>query len=295
MNGQGGQGRFDDIPTSGDVGAAAGQRQNAITSTGTPPTTSPATSQSSAAGATCAKTGGLKSSANSRLITSPELWLPAGVKPYFQDESTLIIHADCRDILPLMPKVDLVLTDPPYGMNYNTDSRRFAGGANGESRYGQGQAARPIAGDAGPFDPTPFLRYPAVIMWGFNHWAQRVPTGTVLVWLKKREHRFGSFLSDAELAWEKDGYGVYAKYVPGDGRWDLAEGFPRCHPAQKPAALMRWCLDRHPGAQTILDPFMGSGTTLRAAKDLGRYAIGIEIEEKYCRIAADRMAQGVLL
>jgi len=72
-------------------------------------------------------------------------------------------------------------------------------------------------------------------------------------------------------------------------------GSPRVHPTEKPVELFTWCLEFAPDAQTILDPFMGSGTTLRAAKDLGRKAIGIEIEEKYCEIAAKRMAQEVLI
>lgn len=71
-------------------------------------------------------------------------------------------------------------------------------------------------------------------------------------------------------------------------------GYCKEHPTQKPLELMHWCLNFVPNAQTILDPFMGSGTTLRAAKDLGRKAIGIEIEEKYCEIAVKRLAQGVL-
>jgi DNA modification methylase len=66
------------------------------------------------------------------------------------------------------------------------------------------------------------------------------------------------------------------------------------HPTQKPEALMRWCLSFFPNAQTILDPFMGSGTTLRACKDLGRKCIGIELEEKFCEIAARRLGQEVL-
>ena len=70
--------------------------------------------------------------------------------------------------------------------------------------------------------------------------------------------------------------------------------FRSLHPSEKPIALMRWCIELYPDAQTILDPFMGSGTTLRAAKDLGRKAIGIEIEEKYCEIAANRLRQEVL-
>jgi len=207
-----------------------------------------------------------------------------------------LYHADCRDILPLLEpgSVDLLLTDPPYGMNYNTDSRRFTGGVNKERRYGQGQGPRPVTGDDEVFDPTPFLLFPRVILWGFNHWAQRVPIGTTLVWLKKRAHRLGAFLSDAELAWEKGGHGVYATYVPGDGRWDLAEGCVRCHPTQKPIALMGWCLERHQNAASILDPFAGSGTTGRACKDLGRKCIQIEIEERYCEIAARRLEQEVL-
>jgi DNA modification methylase len=69
---------------------------------------------------------------------------------------------------------------------------------------------------------------------------------------------------------------------------------PREHPTEKPLPLIRWCFSYFPKAQTILDPFMGSGTTLRAAKDLGRSAIGIETEEKYCEIAANRLRQEVL-
>jgi DNA modification methylase len=68
----------------------------------------------------------------------------------------------------------------------------------------------------------------------------------------------------------------------------------RYHPTQKPVELMAWCIGFFPDAQTILDPFMGSGTTLRAAKDLGRRAIGIEIEERYCAIAVERLRQEVL-
>ena len=75
---------------------------------------------------------------------------------------------------------------------------------------------------------------------------------------------------------------------------DSEKDVDRDHPTQKPIALMKWCMGFVPDAQTILDPFMGSGTTLRAAKDLGRKCIGIEIEEKYCEIAVRRLNQEVL-
>ncbi len=127
-------------------------------------------------------------------------------------------------------------------------------------------------------------------MWGWNNFADKLPRGTCLVWLKRNDEAFQSFLSDAEIAWMSKGHGVYC-------RRDLSNNAitgERTHPTQKPVSLMSWCLSFFPAAQVISDPFMGSGTTLRAAKDLGRKAIGIEIEERYCEIAVKRMAQEVL-
>ena len=172
-----------------------------------------------------------------------------------------LINADCLEVRDSLPPVDAVIADPPYGMNYNTNSRRFSGGANGDARYGAGQASRPIAGDKSPFDPAPWLEFDDVVLWGYHHFAQRLPVGSVLFWLKKREHRFGAFLSDGELAWRKGGHGVYAKYIPGDGRWDLAEGFPRAHPAQKPVAVMQWSMEHLAEDAMVLDPFTGVATT----------------------------------
>ena len=98
----------------------------------------------------------------------------------------------------------------------------------------------------------------------------------------------------AEMAWSDFGTKPLVKVQVWDGgmRAGRAENRTFCHPSQKPIEVMAWCLAESEG--TILDPFMGSGTTLRAAKDLGRKAIGIEIEERYCEIAARRLAQEVL-
>jgi hypothetical protein len=182
-------------------------------------------------------------------------------------------------------------------MDWDTDSRRFSGGVFGDGQRGQGQTARPIHGDAEPFDPTPWLKYPATILWGANHFAARLPVGTWLVWLKKPPERYGTFLSDAELAWFSGGAGVYAKYLQWEGccrpKWEDDAGF--FHPSQKPVALMRWCIQRYPSRDlAVLDPYMGCGTTLIAARDEGRSVVGIEIEERYCEIAAERLSQEVL-
>jgi len=192
---------------------------------------------------------------------------------------------DCLEILPTLGKVDCVVTDPPYGMNWDTNSSRFSGGhRDSVSRRGQGRNDwGSIAADDRPFDPSPWLSFPNVILWGANHYAARLPVGTTLVWIKRLDGAFGSFLSDAEVAWMKGGYGVYC-------RRDLsmmAEARRRQHPSQKPIGLMEWCVEKTGG--TILDPFMGSGTTLVAAAKLGRRSIGIEIEPKYFDIACKRI------
>jgi hypothetical protein len=139
--------------------------------------------------------------------------------------------------------VDAVVTDPPYGMNLNTDNSRFSGGNIASvSRRGNGVGtgmAQPIAGDDKPFDPSPWLTFPAVVLWGFNHFASRLPKGTTLVWIKRNDDAFGTFLSDAELAWKKGGEGVYCKR-------DFSmqgEALTRQHPTQKPIPIMVWCIN----------------------------------------------------
>ena len=208
-------------------------------------------------------------------------------------EGVTLYLGDCREILPLLPRIDAVVTDPPYGMNYNTDSRRFTGG---KILRGDGRGDRIISGDDKPFDPAPWLEYPEVILWGSNHFMSKLPIGTTLVWLKRYPEHYGTFLSDAEIGWQKGGLGVYVFHAPdsmGRRRMEIS-GSPfqgsTAHPVQKPIALMRWCIERV-RSNTILDPFMGSGTTGVAAVDLGCKFIGIEIEQKYFDIACRRISE----
>lgn len=213
-------------------------------------------------------------------------------------DCTLIL-ADCLDVLPI--EADAVISDPPYGMNLDTDNSRFSGGKAGNmAKRGNGIGTgegKPILHDDAPFDPSPWLDYPAVVLFGANHYAQRLPVGTTLVWLKRHDAGFGSFLSDAEIAWMKGGVGVYAKR-------DLSmngEALTRRHPCQKPVPLMAWVMERAkvPVGATVLDPYMGSGSTAIACIRTGRKFVGIEKDVKHfetaCERVANELAQGVLL
>jgi len=219
--------------------------------------------------------------------------LPALPRPYYADGSVTLYHGDCRDIVPAMAApIDLVLTDPPYGVAWDTDGRSRGG------RY-----FPPIAGDDEPFDPTWLLRFPRLILFGANHYADRLPASPSWVVWDKRVGMASTHQADCELAWTNLGgpARMYRQVWNGGGgrRKDhptARRGEPvSFHTTQKPLGLMRWLIERHsqPG-DLILDPYAGSGTTLRAAKDLGRRAIGVEIEVAYCRVAALRCAQEVL-
>lgn len=207
------------------------------------------------------------------------------MKPYYEHAGITIYHGDCREILPSLPKCDLLLTDPPYGIDFDTDYRRFTYGFDVERKN------RPaVFGDSKPFDPTPFLAVgKKQVIWGANCFSNRLPLGSWLVW-DKRFKNGEAFLADAEAAWLNSGHGIYLYSVTQQGciRPEAIE-----HPTQKPVAVMEWCINKANQNGLILDPFMGSGTTLVAAKNLGRKAIGIEIEERYCEIAAKRLSQEV--
>jgi len=225
---------------------------------------------------------------------SLKLWQRAGVKPYYAEEGIIVINADCREILPHLEPVDLVLTDPPYGINYRPDygNRRMP---NGSTMFRTSMPA--VHGDSEPFDPTfLFDISDRLILWGGTHYAATLPRGGHwLIWDKRCDVVPSRSQGDCEIAWcSWRGVDRIYRHLWDGMLKDSERGESRAHPTQKPLALMKWCLKQAGSVDNILDPFMGSGTTLRAAKDLGRKAIGIEIEEKYCEIAVKRLAQGVL-
>ncbi len=202
---------------------------------------------------------------------------------------------DCREILPTLGKVDAVVTDPPYGIALDTNNSRFSGGNSAMvSKRGNGigtAGGATIIGDAAPFDPS-FLTEVGreQILWGWHCFPDKLPRGACLIWIKRLDSAFGSFLSDAETGWHSRGHGVYCFR-------DLsltAETRTRAHPTQKPLPLIKWCIQRlRSDAQTVLDPFMGSGTTGVACVQLGRKFIGIEIDPGYFDIACRRIADEV--
>ena len=197
-----------------------------------------------------------------------------------------LFQGDCLEILPKLTGIDAIVGDPPYGGDFDTDYTRFTMGPNGHGKPSL-RNHDAVIGDDQPFDPSPWLGFKKVILWGSNHFAQRLPVGTTLVWIKRFDGGFGSFLSDAELAWMKGGHGVYCQRDTSL----FAETRNRLHATQKPVDLMKWCIGllSLPVGATILDPYMGSGTTGVAALQLGYNFIGIEITEHYFKVARKRI------
>lgn len=221
-------------------------------------------------------------------------------RPYYQDGLITIYHGDSRELLPLVKGIFLLLTDPPYGIRLDTKYRGQGRGFRGAKLKGGLAVSNdyaPIAGDDEPFDPTHLLGYPKVILFGANYYADKLPPrGGWLVWDKidglksSREIGFNDN-ADAELAWTNlSGPPRICRH-----RWNgvmkaSEKDKKRVHPTQKPIAVMDWCIQRAKhDAGLICDPYMGSGSTLIAARRRYLPAVGIELSEDYCRIAAERL------
>jgi len=209
------------------------------------------------------------------------------VTPYYQDDSCTIYHADCRDILPQLEPVDLVLTDPPYGIGEDGGDKKRRRDyeplvVHEKFNWDQDRPNREI------FQMI-FACSKHQAIFGGNYFTDYLPPSMGWIYWDKR---MGGDFSDGEL--------IFTSQKKALRRFDVSPfenlrgGHDRQHPTQKPLSLMKYIILRFENAQTILDPFMGSGTTLVAAKNLDRKAIGIEREEKYCEIAVKRLSQEVL-
>lgn len=206
-------------------------------------------------------------------------------------EQTLIL-GDCREVMPTLGRFDACVTDPPYGIDYGN-----AGGfsaSNGWTSIHKG-----ITWDIKRPNKKIFIQFigqtKQQIIWGGNYFTDYLPPS--MQWLVWDKAQRGFSLADFEMAWTSNnkasriftyGRGNEKGFAP---KSKENKEFLSCHPTQKPLEVMRWCLGFVPDAETILDPFMGSGTTLVACQQLGRKGTGIEISEKYFDIACKRVEQ----
>lgn len=229
------------------------------------------------------------------------------MKPYYQDDYATIYHGDCREILPTLPKVDLIFTSPPYnvGLKYISYNDDMPDDKFEEFCKEISLLLFEMANES--------ARYYSVVsdkmLWHYKESAE--VSGwkycQKLTWCKPNlagGARIGgdwNYMSEDILLFRKgkrtamiNGCGTTHNYfVISSPQSNFNGEKAKIHVAQFPIELPKKIISRTPG-ETTLDPFMGSGTTLRAAKDLQRKAIGVEIEEKYCEIAAKRLSQEVL-
>ena len=188
---------------------------------------------------------------------------------------------DCREILPTLGKVDAVVTDPPYGLG-----DKWKGGGGSKKSSWKFDPSEAMGWDGATVASVLDLPNIAgeVIIWGGNYYALP-PSRCWLVWDKKQNDQWTT--GQAELAWTSIDRPVRVFRL---AQCEQANEGAKDHPTQKPLSLMVWCL-KWIDARTIVDPFMGSGTTGVACAKLGRKFIGIEISEKYFDIGCRRISE----
>lgn len=192
--------------------------------------------------------------------------------------SATLYLGDCMEILPALPKADAVITDPPYGINAARDRKSQKDGwtdypASGWDKERPSKDAIDLILTAAPLQ----------VVWGGNYFTDYLPRRSKwLVWDKGQDD---FSLADCELAWTSmDGALRRIRYARA-----LAMKDGKQHPTQKPVAVMEWCIQQAGGPRTVLDPFMGSGTTGVACARMGRAFIGVEIEPHYFDVACGRI------
>lgn len=219
--------------------------------------------------------------------------------PYYQDEAVTIFHGDQREIVPTLGKVDAIVTDPPFLAVFGTtEDRHDLGNYLIAETWMETCVAEwsPIVIPGGHLvlccDWRTYPIFWRAVMRG--RWEQR----NLVVWSHMAGRKWGVFRFAHQLAFVAQKPPSAPRPAPGGHAFDIwternvltAE---RSHPTEKPVSYMEYLIDGI-GAVSVLDPFMGSGTTLRAAKNLGLTAVGIELDERYCEVAANRLAQEVL-
>lgn len=199
---------------------------------------------------------------------------------------------DCKDLLPM--KADLLLTDPPYGIAYDPS----------ESTQQGIQRFEMVQGDDEDFDPAHLMDYPDVILWGVNNYCNAIPPkiGQWYFWDKVVQNEQKVRIAEGEYAWHKRGTKPRAFRHLWSGAYRASESGERSeHPTQKPVQLMQWCLlcAKLEAGATVLDPYMGSGTTGVACLRMGMNFVGIEKDPKHFATAVARLEreanQGALL
>lgn len=202
------------------------------------------------------------------------------IQPYYERDGITIYHGDCREILPQLEPVDVMVTDPPYGFRKAEWDSEFPVDwfALAASITTRAMAVMPGVNN--------ILRCPPAIGEFEYRWMLSIHLSNGMT---RGLMGFGNWIP--ALVYGRQGESLYRPQQ--DATTVVITGNKPDHPSPKPIRAMSWLINRFSDG-IVLDPFMGSGTTLRAAKDLGRRAIGIEIDERYCEIAARRLEQQVL-
>jgi hypothetical protein len=213
--------------------------------------------------------------------------------PYYQDDYVTIYHGDCGKIMPHLGRFDLLLCDPPYGIGADKAMHKASGNIVGSGHRRVAKRTYELT----DWDKEPVPRWvmelarnicEKQIIFGGNYY-DLPPCKGPLVWDKEMNGNF----ADGEMAWNNLNGAMRIKKHLWNGMARKGSE-KRDHPTQKPLDVMVWALQQAGDVKTALDPWMGSGTTLRACKDAGVKCVGVEMQEKYCEIAAQRMLQEVL-